>query len=145
MADNKTADPGAGGATFATDEIAGVDWPFTKLAWGPRDTANEADDAAGKRIPVKLGDGLGAASVVSGQISLSGAMAALSTVVARRFRLKAATDNTDLIYLGPTGVTTSNGFALWPGDVVEVEVSNLNVIFAIVGAGTQKLHYLGFV
>lgn len=42
MADNKVSNPGAGGATFATDEIAGIDWPFAKLAWGPRDTANLA-------------------------------------------------------------------------------------------------------
>lgn len=52
MADNKTADPGSGGATFATDEIGGVDWPFAKMAWGPRDTANEVDDVDGKRLPV---------------------------------------------------------------------------------------------
>lgn len=53
MADNKQADPGTGGAIFATDEIAGVDWPFTKQAWGARDTANEVDDVDGKRLPVK--------------------------------------------------------------------------------------------
>ena len=55
MVDNVTADPGAGGAVFATDDIAGTHWPFAKLAWGPLDTANIVDDAAGKRLPVVVG------------------------------------------------------------------------------------------
>ena len=145
MADNFAVEPVAGvpTKTFASDEIGGVDWPFAKLAFGPRDTASEVDDAETKRLPVKMGDGLGAASVVAGQISLSGAEAALTTISARRFRLKASTDNTDTIYLGPSGVTTADGFPLWPGDTYIVELSNLNVLHAIVGGGTQILCYLG--
>jgi hypothetical protein len=81
--------------------------------------------------------------VVAGQISLTGAEAALGTVSGRRFRLKADIDNSDKIYLGPTGVTTANGFGLLAGDVLEVQLSNLNVLHAIVGSGTQSLHYLG--
>lgn len=53
MADNVTANAGSGGATFATDEIAGAHYPFSKLAWGPRDTANEVDRASGKAMPVQ--------------------------------------------------------------------------------------------
>ena len=53
MADNVTANAGSGGATFATDDIAGVHYPFSKLAWGPRDTANEVDRASGKSLPVQ--------------------------------------------------------------------------------------------
>lgn len=153
MADNfQTESISVAGKTFASDEVVGgptggtVDYPLTKLALGALNTAVLVEDVSGARLPVKVSEGLSAASVVAGQISLTGAMAALSTTVAaRRFRLKAATDNTDNIYLGPTGVTTANGFCLWPGDLLEVEVSNLNVLFAIVGSGTQKLHYLGLV
>jgi len=56
MADNVTANPGTGGAVFATDEISGspnVHWPFTKLAWGPRDTANEVQRSSGLALPVQ--------------------------------------------------------------------------------------------
>lgn len=53
MADNVTANAGSGGATFATDDIAGVHYPFSKLAWGPRDTANEVDRASGKGVPIQ--------------------------------------------------------------------------------------------
>ena len=50
MADNVTAP--AAGVAFATDDIAGVHWPFAKMAFGPRETAHEVEDAAGKRLPV---------------------------------------------------------------------------------------------
>lgn len=39
MADNLTTNPGAGGAVIATDEIAGVHYPISKLAFGDLDTA----------------------------------------------------------------------------------------------------------
>ena len=151
MSDNFQTDPGAGGKSFASDEITGgptggtCDYPLSKIAYGPLDSATIVADAAGSRFPVKIGDGLSAASAVSGQISLTGAEAALSSAVARRFKLKANTDNSDVIYLGTTGVTTATGYPLWPGDLLEVEVSNLNILHAIVGSGTQKLSYLGLV
>ena len=72
MADNFETDAGTGGKIFASDEIASVDWPYAKFAFGPRDTAHEVEDAAAKRIPVKVGDGLSAASVVAGQIRSPG-------------------------------------------------------------------------
>ena len=145
MADNFSVEPvvGVPTKTFASDDIGGVDCPFAKLAWGPRDTANEVDDAAGKRVPVKVGDGLAVASVVAGQISLTGAVAALTSVAARRFRVIAHLDNSDVIYIGPAGTTTANGFPLWPGKEMEFQVANLSSLFAIVGSGTQKLAYIG--
>jgi hypothetical protein len=54
MADNVVTNPGSGGATFATDDIGGIQWPFSKLAFGPRDTATEVQDADGKRLPVTV-------------------------------------------------------------------------------------------
>jgi hypothetical protein len=56
MADNLTADPGSGGATLATDDIAGVHYPRSKVVWGPDGTANDTDDASGKRLPVKVAE-----------------------------------------------------------------------------------------
>ena len=141
------------GKTFASKEASAgaptgaADWPFAILGWGDVSADPKVvEDATGKRLPVKVADGLAAGAVVAGQISVSGAEAALSTVVARRFRIKAQTSNSDVIYVGPAGVTTANGYPLWPGDELpEVEVSNLNVIHAIVGSGTQTLCYLGLV
>jgi hypothetical protein len=56
MADNVTANPGSGGAVLATDDIAGVHYPRSKIVWGPDGTANDTDDAAGKRMPVKIAE-----------------------------------------------------------------------------------------
>jgi hypothetical protein len=53
MADNVTANVGSGGAVFATDDLSGVHWPFTKLAWGPLDTANVVAAASGKAVPMQ--------------------------------------------------------------------------------------------
>lgn len=53
MADNVTANPGSGGAVFRTDDIAGVHYPITKLAWGADGTANELARASGLALPVQ--------------------------------------------------------------------------------------------
>ena len=65
MADNVTANPGAGGALFATDEIGGVHYPITKVYWGPLDTAN----------PVALCSGLPVQQDGSWTVSISGSVA----------------------------------------------------------------------
>ena len=54
MADNVTANAGAGGAVFATDDIASVHYPRSKQTWGPDGTANDVDVATGKPLPVQL-------------------------------------------------------------------------------------------
>lgn len=59
MADNVIANAGAGGATFATDDIASVHYPRSKVVWGPDGTANDADVASGKSLPVQLRTELG--------------------------------------------------------------------------------------
>ncbi len=44
MANNVTANPGAGGATFATDDVGGVHYPITKIAYGAEDSADMLDE-----------------------------------------------------------------------------------------------------
>lgn len=51
MADNKVANSGSGGATFATDEIAGVDFPRAKLIHGA-DGVNDGDVSTANPLPV---------------------------------------------------------------------------------------------
>lgn len=46
MADNVVANPGVGGATFATDLIGGVQYPRSKVVWGPDGTATDTDVGA---------------------------------------------------------------------------------------------------
>jgi hypothetical protein len=42
---------GAGGPTFASDDIAGVKWPQAKSSWGPTGTA--ADTSTTNPLPVQ--------------------------------------------------------------------------------------------
>lgn len=51
MADNVTANPGAGGATFATDDIGGVQWPRSKITLGA-DGVNDGDVSSSNPMPV---------------------------------------------------------------------------------------------
>ena len=52
MPDNITAP--AGGIAFATDEIAGVHFPYAKLAFGADNSAIAVADADGARLPVAV-------------------------------------------------------------------------------------------
>lgn len=133
------------GPPFAADKDGGnTYWPYAKFAWGASGTQNEVADASGKRVPVKIGEGLSAAAVVAGQISLTGAEAALTNVSARRFKIRALLTNSDVIYVGPAGVSAANGMPLWPGDwLMDLEVANLSTLHAIVASGTQVLAYYG--
>ena len=94
-------------------------------------------------FPLKWATAIRRARSWRAKSSLSGAEAALTSIAARRFRVRALLENTDTIYLGPTGVTVGTGYPLEPGDILEVQVSNLNVLHAIVAGGTQVLSYLG--
>lgn len=46
MADNVEANAGSGGSTFATDDIAGVHYPRTKMVWGADGAVNDTSAAA---------------------------------------------------------------------------------------------------
>lgn len=46
MADNVEANAGAGGATFASDDIGGVQYPRAKVVWGADGAANDTSAAA---------------------------------------------------------------------------------------------------
>lgn len=52
MPDNVTAP--AIGLAFATDEVAGVHWPYAKLAFGTNGSAVVLADADGARLPVTV-------------------------------------------------------------------------------------------
>ena len=59
MVDNVVANSGSGGATFATDDIGGTHYPRSKVVWGPDGTANDADVASGKALPIQIRTPLG--------------------------------------------------------------------------------------
>lgn len=110
-----------------------------KIATGVLDV-DGGDVATSNPFPVKESV---AAAVVANQVNVTGAEAALPSVAGRRFRIKAHDDNSDFIYIGPSGVSAVNGFPLWRGDQIDVNIVNLNAIHAFAATGTQVLLYFG--
>jgi len=56
--------------------------------------------------------------------------------------LKAATGNSNPCYVGPSGVSSSNGFLLEAGDQVTLEIDDLNKLYLIGTAGTDYVHWM---
>jgi hypothetical protein len=86
MADNVEANAGSGGATFASDDIGGVQYPRTKVVWGADGAANDASAAAPLPVvqtgalTVTIQDG-GNTITVDGTVELGAtALAALETI-----------------------------------------------------------------
>lgn len=78
------------------------------------------------------------------QASVTTSAAALATQSLKSLCAKALSANTDVIYIGSSsGVTSSNGFPLYPGDTWCGSVSNANLVFAIAATGTQTLTEFG--
>jgi hypothetical protein len=82
-------------------------------------------------------------SVRSTVLSLTTASTVLGSgfTCAAGVNLKALGANTDLIYLGGTLLGASYGYQLEPGENVFLNVSNLNMIYAMSKSGTQTLSY----
>ena len=67
MADTVTANPGIGGAVFATDDIGGVHYPRVKATWGADGSAN--DTSAANPMPVVQTGALPAGTNAIGKLS----------------------------------------------------------------------------
>lgn len=110
MADNVATQSGTlasapASTTFATDDIGGVHYPITKLAWGPLDTANLVDDADGKRMPVKT-----PTASTSTDVSLASSNVTAQLLAANANRKGLYITNTDAndlyLYFGTTATLT---------------------------------------
>ncbi len=56
MADDIVLNAGVGGDTVAADDIGGIKHQRVKIEWGPNNTVNEVDNAAGKALPIKISE-----------------------------------------------------------------------------------------
>lgn len=79
-----------------------------------------------------------ATSVTTAAIQLSSAGFTCTSGI----NLKAASSNTDLIYVGNSGVATNLGYMLDPGDQFFFNIDNLNKIYVRSKSGTQVLSYI---
>lgn len=103
MADNVVANTSdAGGATFATDEIASVHYPLTKVVWGALNTATLVDSGAGA-IPIQDG---GNSITVDGTVAATQS-GAWNVTNAGTFAVQAAQSGTWTVQPGNTANTTA--------------------------------------
>lgn len=84
---------------------------------------------------------VGASAFASGQASVTGTAAALATHAAKFVCVKALIGNTINVYVGATGVTTSTGMELTPGQPICQYVSNTNLVFVVASTTGASVAY----
>jgi len=106
---------------------------------GARDFTTLETDVEGVKSDLDSATGIYSAQVTVGttavQLATNQAVHAGCEVV-----VKADDDNTGYVYIGPSGVTTSTGFRLNPGQSISYRVDNVNRLYAIASAASQKVH-----
>ncbi len=142
MADNVTADPGSGGATFATDDDGTAHHPYVKIEFGANDVQTPVD--ASNPLPVDLGTNNDV--TVTGNAADHAAVSGSPVLMAGRYDITPATrDDGDVTTLqlnsagelhvdieNATGVSGSAGPAkalsiagtLATGELQEIQMSN---------------------
>jgi hypothetical protein len=158
MADNVTANAGAGGATFATDDDGTAHWPYAKVAWGADNTQTRVAAGAGA-LPVQDGgnsltvDGTVTADAgtgpwpvtdnsgsltVDGTVSISGAVDTELTTA--DLDTGAGTDTRAVV--GLVG-SASGGGALIPGSATDGLLVNLGANNDVTVTGTVTVDASG--
>ena len=92
---------------------------------------------------------LRASSVIAGQVAIGLSAAQLPSATARRFMLRALVEegnfDAEIAIGGDSTVTLETGWVLKPSDIMPfvVQLSNLNILWAIASVIDQKLAYFG--
>lgn len=132
MADNVTANPGSGGATFATDEIGPAHWPRMKLTLGA-DGVNDGDVSASNPMPVTVGNFPATQAVSAASLPLpSGAateatLAALNAKVPPAGQALMAASQPVVIASNQTAIPTVENATVFTGAAAQTAVVN-NII-----------------
>ncbi len=56
--------------------------------------------------------------------------------------IKALAGNTGTVFVGASGVTTANGFPLYPGDSVTIEAKRPSYVYVIASASPQEVRWI---
>jgi hypothetical protein len=85
---------------------------------------------------------IGNGAVLSGQQAVTGSAVALATHTARAACVKALVGNSINVFVGPTGITTSTGYLLAPGESLCLPVTNTNLLFVIASTTGASVSWL---
>lgn len=95
-------------------------------------------DASGVSVPTTV---TAFTTIATGQQAVTGTAAVLPTVSASRVCIKVLTGGTQIVYFGITGVSTSTGQELSPGDAWCGALSNVNKLFVIAATTGSTVAY----
>jgi hypothetical protein len=138
MADNFTSNAGAGGATFASDDVGGVQYPRVKATFGADGTAT--DISAANPLPVTTTN---PAVITAGQVAVTSTATALpSFAYTNGIVITASASNTAPVYVGSSGVTAATGYPLEAGQSIAYGIVNGSAIF-LISAAAQAAAYTG--
>ena len=112
------------------------------------------DDGAGKLnvnatlvagAAIDIGDVeiTGHATIASGENDTVGTSAEVltSSTACKHVDIMANIANTGIIYVGGSGVTSSTGIALYPGDVYSIDIDNLNDVYVVASVNGENVQY----
>jgi hypothetical protein len=88
------------------------------------------------------GGGGSATAILSGQQAVTASAAALASNSAANVCVKALASNALNVYLGPSGVTTSTGMELAPGNAYCVPASNTNLFYVIAASTGASVSWI---
>ena len=106
-------------------------------AKGSATSANSTPVAiASDQAPVPTQPSGLSSAIVAFQQNVTASAVALASNSVHGFCVKALPGNTITAYVGPSGVTTSTGYPLAPGDWICYQGSNTNLAYVIAGSGS---------
>jgi hypothetical protein len=83
-------------------------------------------------------------AIVAGQQAVTSSATALpSNSLSRGLSIQALTTNAQTVYFGPSGVSTTTGMALAPGQAASVEVDNTSLVYVIASASGSSVTFFG--
>ena len=140
MADNVTLNAGSGGATIATDDDGTAQHQYVKVEFGGDGTFTKVTSTAG--LPTTE---VGRGTVFHAQASIptTAGGTALASNACKEVTVKNLQSNSNIIWVGVTGVSASNGYELNPGESLTLKVSNSNLIYCLSASGSQTVCYIG--
>lgn len=86
-----------------------------------------------------------ASAIKNNQVTVGTSRTSLGSNTSLKFGVVVRADpsNTGNVYVGNSGVTTSSGYLLAPGDAISIEIDNVNKVYVIADTANQKVYWIG--
>lgn len=105
--------------------VAALAYRYTGSLWVP------------ETIPATVTTGKVTVTTAGTRVELIGSTTAIQSVT-----VKALSTNSGTIYVGNSGVSSSNGFQLAAGDTISLDLVDLSTVYIDASANTQSVTYL---